>query len=192
MPVLDVDRPPWKGLWFRDLIPATESSEESNSTDESMDALRTLEEHTTQLQVVSSLNPNRLVIKCKGPVPTRGNDNTAYFDLHSTQNLTLEHETTTLGQRGLKLKVPKGYKLLLFSQQKLTQEGYTIEAGDQRGETILIWNSTRRVKQIQHSERITHGLLVRAPEIEFVEVSQNEDLSETQRADQGLDSLGEI
>ena len=47
------------------------------------------------------------------------------------------------------------------------------------------------MKQIQHGERITHGVLVQAPEIEFVEVSQDE-VSETQRADPGLDKLGEI
>ena len=82
------------------MILTTESSEESSSTDESMDTLRTLEEHTTQLEAAAILNPNRLVIKCN-QVPTRGNDNTAYFNLHSVQNITLEPEMTPLVQTGL-------------------------------------------------------------------------------------------
>ena len=98
---------------------------------------------------------------------------------------------TTLVQTGLKREVRKGYNLLLFLRQKLAQEGYTVKAGDHRGEKLLIRNSTRRVKQIQHGERIAHRLLVRAPEIEFVEVSQDE-VSETKRPDQGLDKPGEI
>ena len=62
-----------------------------------MDALKTLEEHTTKLEVAASLNPNRLVIKCN-QVPTKGNDNSAYFDLRSAQIIILEPETTTLIQ----------------------------------------------------------------------------------------------
>ena len=104
-----------------------ESSEESNSTDESMDALRTLEEHTTQLQVASSLNPNRLVIKCKGQVPTRGSENIACFDLHNTQSLTLEPEMPTSVHTGLKLEISNGYNVLQFSRLKLARDGYTVE-----------------------------------------------------------------
>ena len=79
-----------------------------------MDALRTLEEHTTQLEAAASINPNRLVIKCN-QVPTRGNDNSVYFDLCSAQNIIFEPETTTLVQTRFKLEVPPGYNLLLFS-----------------------------------------------------------------------------
>ena len=67
---------------------------------------------------------------------------------------------TTIVQTGLKLEVPKGYNLLLFSQQKLAREGYTVEAGNYRGEKIFIQNGMRQVKQIQHGERIAHRLLV--------------------------------
>ena len=85
-----------------------------------MDALRTLEEHTTQLQAAASINPNRLVVKCN-QVPTKGNDNSAYFNLSSAQNIILESETTTLVQTGLKLEESHGYNLLLFSGQKLAK-----------------------------------------------------------------------
>ena len=61
-----------------------------------------------------------------------------------------------------------------------------VAAGDHRGEKIFIRNRTRRVKQIQNSERIAHGLLVRAPEIEFIEVSQDE-VAEVHRADPEMD-----
>ena len=101
-----------------------------------MDALRTLEEHTTQLEAAASINPNRLMIKCN-QVPTRGNDNSAYFDLRSIQNIILEPETTTLVQTGLKLEVPPGYNLQLFSRPKLAKEGYTVAAGNHRGEKSL-------------------------------------------------------
>ena len=152
-----------------------------------MDLLRTLEEHTAKLEATANLNPNRLVIKCN-QVPTRGKDNSgkAYFDLRSSQHIILEPETTTVVQTGLKLKIPPGYNLLLFSRQKLAKEGYTVAAGDSRGEEIFIRNGTRREKQIHPGEKITHGILVHAPEIEFYD-----DVSETQRNDQGYGSLGE-
>ena len=65
-----------------------------------------------------------------------------------------------------------------------------MDAGDQRGEKLFIRNETRRIKQIQNGEKLVYGLLVRAPEIEFVEESRD-DVSETQRADQGYGSSGE-
>ena len=43
-----------------------------------------------------------------------------------------------------------------------------VAAGDHRGEKVFITNGTRQIKQIQHGERIAHGLLVRAPEVEFL------------------------
>ena len=175
----------------------TESSEASTSSDESMDALNALGEPTTRLQVVSTLDPTRLVIKCKGQVPTRGSEGAACFDLRSAQSITLEPETTTLINTGLRLEIPKGFGLLLLSRSKLAKDGYTVEGGvsysDFRGEVkVLIHNSTHHVKQIQNGERVAQGWVLKTPEIEFVEVSQNEDLSETQRADQGFGSSGEI
>ena len=89
------------------------------------------------------------------------------------------------------MEVPPGHNLLLFSRQKLAKEGYTVAAGDHRGEKIFIRKGTRRVKQIQNGERITHGLLVWAPEIKFIEVSQDE-VSEVQRADPEMDKPSEI
>ena len=92
---------------------------------------------------------------------------------------------TTLVQTGLELEVPPGHNLLLFSRQKLAKEG-TVAAGNHRGEKIFIRNGTRREKQIHPGEKIAHGILVHAPEIEF-----HDDVSETQRTDQGYGSLGE-
>ena len=109
-PASDMNWPPWRGLQLQDLIPATESSEDSTSTDESMDALRALAEHTTCLKVVSTLNPT----KCKHPTQTKGSEDAACFDLHSAQSLNLEPEMTTLINIDLKLEIPKGYSLLLL------------------------------------------------------------------------------
>ena len=198
-PASDADRPPRKG--FRSLLPTTESSVESSSTDESMDTLNVLEESevpTTRLQVASTLDPTRLVIKVKSlhGVPTRGSEGAACFDLRSAQSLTLEPETTTLIDTGLKLEIPTGYGLLLLSRSKLAKDGYTVEGGvidaDFRGEIkVLIHNSNRRAKQIQQGERVAQGWILKTPEIEFVEVSHG-DFSETKRADQGFGSSGEI
>ena len=83
-----------------------------------MEELKTLEENTTKLEVVASLHPNRLVIRCN-QVPTREHNNSAYFDIRSAQNIVLEPETTTVVQTGLYLETPPSYNLLLFSGQKL-------------------------------------------------------------------------
>ena len=80
---------------------------------------------------------------------------------------------------------------------KLAKDGYTVEGGvidsDFRGEVkVLIHNSTRCVKQIQQGERVAHGWVLKTPEIEFVEVKNEDELSETQRAENGFGSSGEI
>ena len=182
-PASDVDQQPRKGLRydFRNLIPHTETE-----SDESMEKLKTLEEHTTKFEAIANLHPNKLIIKCNQK-PTKGEDNSVYFDIRSAQNLTLEPETTTAVQTGLRLELPPGYNLLLFSRPKLAKEGYTVASGDHRGEKILITNRTRKVKQLHPGEKIAHGILVQAPEIEF-----RNDISETQKADQKLGSTTEI
>ena len=153
-----------------------------------MDTLRTLEEHTSKLEAAINLNPDKLVIKYN-QTPTKDN-NSAYFDLCSAQNITLEPETTTLVLTGLKLEVPPGHNLLLFSHPKLAKEGYTVAAGDHRGEKLFIRNGTLRSKQIQNGEKLAYGLLIRAPEVEFVEENRD-DVSEAQGVDQGYGSSGE-
>ena len=161
-----------------------------------MDVLNVLGEPTTRLQVVSTLDPKRLVIKCKGQLPTWGSEGAACFDLCSARSITLEPETTILINTGLRLESPKGFGLLLLSRSKLARDSYTVEGGvidsDFRGEVkVLIQNSTHRVKQIQQGERVAQGWVLKTPEIEFVEVNQDE-LSETQRAEKGFGSSGEI
>ena len=150
-----------------------------------MATLKTLEEHTSKLEAASNLN--KLVIK-RNQTPTKDN-NSAYFDLRSAQNITLEPETTTLVLTGLKLEVPPGHKLLLFSRPKLAKEGYTVAAGDHRGEKLFIRNGTRRDKQIQNGEKLAYGLVVRAPEVEFIEVNQDE-AAGVQKTDPEMDKPG--
>ena len=142
-----------------------------------MEKLKTLEEHTTKLEAAASLHPDRLVIKCN-QVPTRGNDNSAYFDIRSAQNIVLEPEKTTVVQTGLKLEKPPGYNLLLFLWQKLAEEGYIVAAGDHRGEKVIITNGIRKERGIHPGKKIALRILVQAPDIEF-----RDDLSETQQAD---------
>ena len=60
-------------------------------------------------------------------------------------------------------------------------------SGDHRGEKILITNRTKKVKQLHPGEKIAHGILVQAPEIEF-----RNDSSETQKMDQRPGSTTEI
>ena len=152
-----------------------------------MDTLRTLEEHTSKLEAAINLNPDKLVIKCS-QTPTK-DSNSAYFDLRSAQNITLEPETTTLVLTGLKLEVPPGHNLLLLSRPKLAKEGYTVTAGDHRGEKLFIRNGTRRDKQIQNGEKLAYGLVVRAPEVEFIEVNQDE-AAGVQKTDPEMDKPG--
>ena len=69
----------------------------------------------------------------------------------------------------------------------MAKEGYAVTAANLKGEKVFIANRTRKVKQIQSGEKIAHGILVQAPEIEFCD-----DISETQKADQKLGSATEI
>ena len=59
-------------------------------------------------------------------------------------------------------------------------------AGDHRGEKLFIRNGTRRIKQIQNGEKLAYGLLVHAPEVEFIEVSQDE-VAGAQKTDPEMD-----
>ena len=112
-----------------------------------MEALKTLGEPTTCLQIVSKHDPSRLVIKYKGPTPTKGCEGSAYFNLRNAQSINLEPETNTLINMGLRIEIPKGYGLWMPSRSKLVWECYTVEGGvidsDYRGEVkVLIHNNT--------------------------------------------------
>ena len=133
-------------------------------------------------------------VKGVGGVPTRGTENSACFNICSSQNIELPAEETTTVNTGLYLEIPSGYGLLLLSRSKLAQEGITVEGGvidsDYRGQIrVLLQNSNRRAKMVQCMERIAQGWFIQSPQVEYVEAST---LLDTRRGENGFGSTGEM
>ena len=91
----------------------------------------------------------------------------------------------------MKLAIPPGWCLVLFSRSKLASQGIVIEGGvidaDFRGEIVcIVHNQSKVEKKIQRGERIAQGLFIAVPETQF----HSRKLDETTRGNKGFGSTG--
>ena len=121
--------------------------------------------------------------------PTKGSSGAAGWDLRANQNVTIQPGACCKVDIGLRLEIPEGWSLILFSRSKLASEGIVIEGGvidsDYRGRILcLVQNQSQTPKKIQQGERIGQGLFLPVPEVQFY----TRQLNETARGKNGFGS----
>ena len=124
--------------------------------------------------------------------PTRGTPGSAGWDCRANQTVTLYPGRTAKVDLGLRLAIPPGYVMLLFSRSRLAAEGVTVQGGvidsDYRGSVqCLLHNSTANARRIQKGERVCQALFTPVPEITWMTVEQ---LDVTDRNEAGFGSTG--
>ena len=124
--------------------------------------------------------------------PTWGSNGSAGWDIRSNQSITLQPGRTTKVDLGLRIAMPAGLAMILYSRSKLASEGVTVQGGvvdsDYRG-TIrcILHNSTETPRRINRGERICQALFMPVPTIHWIQGQ----LPKTQRNEDGFGSTGD-
>jgi len=130
-------------------------------------------------------------------IPTQGSKYSAGFDLYAATTYTIEiepHQTVKIGT-GLAFELPEGTFGAIFARSGLaTKKGLRpancvgVCDSDYRGEYIVaLHNDTNYVMTIEPNDRIAQLIVMNYNLIELTEVDE---LSDTERGDGGVGSTG--
>ena len=129
--------------------------------------------------------------------PTRGSELAAGWDLRAVEQTIVPKGSSVRTQTGLIVAIPAGFEGQVRARSSLAGKGLilpnapgTIDA-DYRGElqVLLTWIGDGESYTIPAGERIAQLVVNRVPEVEFVEVSED-DLGQTDRGGGGFGSTG--
>lgn len=129
--------------------------------------------------------------------PTRGSELAAGWDLRALQETVVSSGSSSKVRTGLKVAIPAGYEGQVRARSSLASKGLilpnapgTIDA-DYRGElmVLLTWIGEGESYTIPAGERIAQLIIAPVPQVEFIEVSE-EELSDTERGEGGFGSTG--
>ena len=136
-------------------------------------------------------------IHADAKAPTRGSELAAGWDLRTGEQTTVHKGASIRVQTGLIVAIPAGFEGQVRARSSLAGKGLilpnapgTIDA-DYRGElqVLLTWIGEGDSFTIPAGERIAQLVINRVPEVEFVEVSEDE-LGQTDRGGGGFGSTG--
>lgn len=131
-------------------------------------------------------------------VPKKATSGAAAFDLVANGMRILERGQPAVIPTGLKVAIPYGYEMQVRPRSGLALKNYltianspgTIDS-DYRGEVgvIMCYNGPEENYTINYGERIAQAVIVKLPDVEFVEVDE---LSSTERGEGGFGSTGTL
>ncbi len=136
-------------------------------------------------------------IHADAQAPSRGSDLAAGWDLRTVEQTTVPKGVSVRVHTGLIVAIPAGFEGQVRARSSLAGKGLilpnapgTIDA-DYRGElqVLLTWIGEGDSFTIPAGERIAQLVINRIPEVEFVEVSEDE-LGQTDRGSGGFGSTG--
>ena len=136
-------------------------------------------------------------IHADAQAPSRGSEMAAGWDLRTVGQTTVHKGGSVRVQTGLIVAIPAGFEGQVRARSSLAGKGLilpnapgTIDA-DYRGElqVLLTWIGEGDSFTIPAGERIAQLVINQVPEVEFVEVSEDE-LGQTDRGGGGFGSTG--
>lgn len=151
-----------------------------------------------RLQTNSEVPPAREQIAIKvrflhhdAKLPTRSYKAAAY-DLYACSHYWLEPGVVTSVDLGIATELPPGHAALIWDRSGMGKKGITVFGGvideDYRGEwKVMLFNSRNSHYEIQAGDRIAQFVL---QEVKQIPVVQAEELSYTDRGEQGFSSTG--
>lgn len=125
-------------------------------------------------------------------LPTRGTPESAGLDLYCDEHVTVRHGRNQLVSTGISVKIPEGHCGLIWPRSGLSMKGLDVMAGcvdeDYTGEVgVLVTSHTDKVV-VAKGDRVAQLLIV---PINYVDVEEVEELTETERGENGWGSTGE-
>lgn len=126
--------------------------------------------------------------------PKRGTENSAGYDLYSTEAILIEPFSRNLVGTGIAIAIPSGYYGRIAPRSGLSVKGIDIGAGvidiDYRGEVkVLMINNSKQSFIVNAGDRIAQLLIEKITHPDFIEVDR-ENISDTSRGGNGFGSTG--
>jgi dUTP pyrophosphatase len=151
---------------------------------------------TTQNTITVKIS--RSDIEAPSYAPEYATSGAGAFDIRSIEDTELSYGCPVIVKTGLKLEIPPGHAMLLFSRSghgfkenvRLANSVGVIDS-DYRGELMvkltMDFPSWQNSLQIKSGDRIAQGIVIPVPRVEFVEITS---LSHTERGEGGFGSTG--
>lgn len=135
-----------------------------------------------------------LVKKCRedAKLPTRAHHDDAGIDLYSCGNHTIEPHKTLSIPLGISMEIAEGYVGLIWDKSSVGSKGIktlggVIDAG-YRGEVhVVVNNMSDTAYTFEHGHKVAQMLIQK---IEFPEIIETEELSDSHRGSGGFGSTG--
>ena len=129
-------------------------------------------------------------------VPSQATSDSVGYDLFAAEAKTILSQQSNLVSLDLHWAIPKGFcgKILsrssLITNNKVTVEGGLIDS-DYRGiVNVILMNHSVKPFTVRTGERIAQVIFLRRFDVKFLQVSQKEELGETERNEGGFGSTG--
>ena len=136
----------------------------------------------------------------KAPLPVYSTPGAACFDIYSanTENIIIEPGKVVMIPTGIKVEIQTGHQLLLFNRSGIATKGEvmlttgtSVIDEDYRGEIMVpMYNHGRNCFVVEPFMRICQGQVLPKYSTDLEEVSDESELSVTERADGGFSSTG--
>lgn len=155
------------------------------------------------MQLISIFtHPMNVRIKKLNPLahlPVRQSDGAGGYDLYGYDPKPLE--TNDYGyyeyRTYLSIEIPEGYVGLIYPRSSISKTGLILANSvgvidsDYRGEILIRFKYIAGSKLYLHAERVAQLILQKIETIEFEELPNDEDLTETDRGSEGFGSTGD-
>ena len=131
-------------------------------------------------------------------IPTKGTNESAGYDLYAyldKDKVSLNPGETKMINIGISLEIPKGYFAGIFARSGIASKRNLRPANctgvidsDYRGELrVPIYNDSDKVQYIENKERVAQMIILPYLDVEF---NIKDELSESNRSDEGFGSTG--
>ena len=131
-------------------------------------------------------------------IPKYNYESDSGFDLHSTEDITVDALGRTLVPTGLRFDIPMGHEIQVRPKSGLTlKEGLTVlntpgtvDAGYDGEVKVIIYNTNPQSYQIKKGQKIAQAVLCPVLNGKFVTLHEVIELNEKERGSNGFGSTG--
>lgn len=118
--------------------------------------------------------------------------NDACADIYSSENITLQSNSTSIVHSGIAIELPYGYEGIIRGRSGLASKGILVHVGtideNYRGEIgVIMVNTTNKPYEIKEGDKIAQFTI--KPVIKIV-MSEKKFLNKTERGENGYGSTG--
>lgn len=143
------------------------------------------------------MNLNFRKLTASASIPTSATTGAGAYDLYAAESREINGKSWGRVPIGIAVEVPRGYVGLIFSRSGKSDQGLVVANGvgvidsDYRGGVeVILRNRNDEPIFIGEGDRIAQFLLLKTPELNFLEIKDANGLTATDRGADGFGSTG--